>query len=84
MDFLTSIPPSVRKALYQGFFILGVVFGGVQVGFATGSGGTPGWLTTTLVVYAYVGTALGLTAASNVKGTNTDVEDVQGKHERDV
>lgn len=67
MNFLTLIPAKVRLWLYIGFTAVGIFFGAIQVGFASLPGtAQPSWLTVALVVYAYLGTALGLTAASNV------------------
>lgn len=67
MNFLTLIPAQVRLYLYLGYTLIGVFFGAVQVGFASlPDTSQPSWLTVALVIYAYLGTALGLTAASNV------------------
>lgn len=67
MNPLTMIPALYRKYLYLGYFLVGVAFGAIQVGFAAvPDTAQPAWLTVALVVYAYLGTALGITAASNV------------------
>lgn len=64
MNPLTDIlSPSLRKYLYAAYALAGVVLGGLQVGY--GSEG-PGWLDVALRVFAYLGIALGATAASNV------------------
>lgn len=55
--FTDLIPAQVRKYLYAAYFVIGVVLGALSLlGKDVGD-----WLT----VYAYVGTALGLVAASN-------------------
>jgi hypothetical protein len=69
MNLLTSIPPKVRQALYLTYALVGVAFGAVQVGLQTAEAGFPVWLKVALSVYAFLGTALGLTAASNTPST---------------
>jgi ABC-type transporter Mla subunit MlaD len=72
MNPLTQIPAQTRMYIYMTYFAVGVLFGAIQVGAAAiPDAGQPNWLTAALVVYAYLGTALGLTAASNV--TSSDV-----------
>lgn len=66
-NLLTLIPAHWRKYLYGAFAVVGIGLGATQAGFAAVPGEQPSWLTITLVVYAYVGTALGVTAASNVQ-----------------
>lgn len=64
---LQSIPAKLRQVIYGAFVTIGVLLGAIQVGIASlNSGGQPDWLTAALVVYAYLGTALGFTAAVNV------------------
>lgn len=65
MNLLTTIPPRVRQALYLGYALVGVSFGAIQVGLQSADAGFPVWLKVALSVYAFLGTALGLTAASN-------------------
>lgn len=74
MNPLTNLPPNVRAAIYSGYALLGVILGAVQVGFQTSENGFPVWLKVTLSVYAFVGTAVGLTAVSNTP---------TGRHRRD-
>lgn len=64
-----SFPAKVRAKIYWVYALLGVALGATQVGFATANAGQPVWLTVSLAVFAFLGTALGLTAASN---TNLD------------
>ncbi len=57
--------PQVRRALYTTYAVLGVIIGAVQVAYTSGGSVQPTWLTVTLAVFGFLGTALGLTAASN-------------------
>jgi len=59
------IPASVRRRVYAVFAVLGVVIGATQVGYAAADAGQPVALTVVLAVYAFVGGALGFTAAQN-------------------
>ena len=61
-DILT---PEVRKPIYAIYALLGLVIGATQVAYSAAEAGQPTWLTVTLAVFAFVGTALGFTAASN-------------------
>ena len=60
-----ALPPEIRAKLYLGFAVVGVALGAIQVGYGAASVDQPTWLTVSLAVYAFVGPALGLTAASN-------------------
>lgn len=62
---LTALPPKARVALYYVTTVTGLAIGGFQVGFSAAEAGQPTWLTVALAVYAFLGTATGLTAASN-------------------
>lgn len=65
--FLQSIPAVWRKRLYAAYWVAVFVVGAIQVGYTAVPDATqPEWLTVTLVVLAYVGGALGLTASANV------------------
>ena len=65
---LTNVlSPAVRQAIYLGYALVGLVLGAVQVGLSAAQLGQPTWLTVTLAVFAFVGTALGATAASNTR-----------------
>lgn len=55
-----------RKVAYAVYAFLGVVVGSVQVAYLAAETGQPVWLTVTLAIYAYVGTAFGATAGGNV------------------
>lgn len=71
MNPLTYIPAAVRQYVYVGFGILGIVIGAIQTAFVAAALGQPAWLTISLSVYAYLGIALGFTAASNVHAEGT-------------
>ena len=65
MNPLTNLSPNVRATVYSLYALVGVVLGATQVGFQASENGFPVWLKVTLSVYAFVGTAVGLTAVSN-------------------
>lgn len=67
---LTTIPPKVRQGLYLAYALVGLVLGGFQVAGLETIGDAK--VVTCLAVLAYVGTALGFTAASNMP-SYTDV-----------
>lgn len=63
---LTDIfPAHVRKVVYALYALVGLILGGVQVGFSAARVDQPVSLTVALAVFAFVGTATGLTAAAN-------------------
>ena len=62
-DVLT---PEIRKAVYFVYASAGLIVGGIQVAYGSVNEITPDWLKITLAVYAFIGTAIGATAASNV------------------
>ena len=64
-----------RKVTYTAYALIGLILGAVQVGFSAAELGQPVWLTVALAVFAFVGTALGFTAAGNV---NDDPDDDLG------
>lgn len=67
MNYLTDVmSPATRKKTYAWFASLGVILGGVQVGFAAAEAAQPVWLTVALAVYAFFGGAMGATANANV------------------
>ena len=75
-NFLTDIvTPAKRKALYGTYSAIGLLLGCVQAALGAVDAGTPNWLRATLAVYAFCGTAIGATAASN---TSTVKDPVAG------
>lgn len=59
------IPAKVRGIVYTLYAIIGVAIGGMQVGYSAAEATQPTWLKVALAVYAFVGGAIGYTAASN-------------------
>lgn len=69
------LPDSARKTVYAAYALIGALIGAIQVGYVAVPGADqPVWLTVALAVYAYIGIAIGATAASNT----TPSEDDQG------
>lgn len=66
------IPPKVRGPLYTAFAFIGLGIGATQVGYAAAETGQPVWLTVSLAVYAFVGGAIGFTAASHTNKGDTE------------
>lgn len=67
-SFLTnSFSPGTRKLIYALYSTVGLLLGGVQAGLGAVEVGSPDWLKAALAVYAFFGTAIGATAASNVQ-----------------
>ena len=66
--------PGARKALYTVYSLIGLVVGGIQAAFGSVSAASPDWLKVTLSVYAFLGTAIGATAASNVMTRAPDTD----------
>lgn len=64
VNFLT---PNLRQGIYVVYALIGLVLGAIQVGLSAAAQGQPTWLTVALAVFAFIGTALGATAASNVQ-----------------
>lgn len=59
------IPARIRGPIYAAFSVLGLGLGATQVGYSAADAGQPTWLTVALAVFAFLGTAVGYTAASN-------------------
>lgn len=59
--------PTLRKKVYNIFWLIGLVLGALQVGYGTADGADPSWLLPALAVYAFLGTGVGYTASQNVK-----------------
>jgi hypothetical protein len=58
--------PVARKRAYQVFWVVSLLVGAAQVGFAAADATTPTWLKVTLSVLPFVGAAIGYTAQANV------------------
>lgn len=59
------LPAHYRKMTYSIYAVVGVLLGAIQVGFGAAEAGQPVALTVALAVYAFLGGALGVTAAAN-------------------
>lgn len=67
-NFLTDIlSPIKRRAIYALYSGVGLLLGAIQAGLGAVDAGTPDWLKAALSIYAFFGTAIGATAASNVQ-----------------
>lgn len=64
-NIFEGISPSIRKTFYYVYGLLGIVIGATQVGYSAAELGQPVWLTVSLAVFAFVGTAFGVTAGAN-------------------
>ena len=71
---ITALPANVRAIIYWAYAAIGVTLGSVQVGFAAADAGQPVWLVVALSVFAYLGAAFGLTAATNTVVRQRDPE----------
>lgn len=78
MNPLATIPPAARKTVYAVYATLGLALGAVQVGYSAAEAGQPTWLTVALAVFAFVGTAIGATAATNTPTARTAFRDDRG------
>ncbi|WP_143447864.1 hypothetical protein [Kineosporia sp. R_H_3] len=66
-NFLKDIVSArTRQQVYAAYSLVGLTLGCVQAGLGAIDSGTPDWLKASLAVYAFFGTAIGVTAASNV------------------
>lgn len=57
----------IRRIIYIVYTLLTVTLGSMQVWFSTTEGSTPTWLKGALAVSAYLGGAIGITAAVHAK-----------------
>jgi len=65
-SFLTDIvAPVTRRNIYATYSGLGLVLGSIQAGLGAVNASSPDWIKAALAVYAFFGTAIGATAASN-------------------
>lgn len=65
-----AIPAAYRVYVYVVYGIIGLLIGSTQVGYAAAEQGQPTWLVVALAVYAYVGGAIGYTAATHTPTTD--------------
>ena len=59
------IPAAWRKPIYAAYALAGAIIGAIQVAYLSAEAGQPSWLTVTLAVYGFIGTAIGFTASAN-------------------
>ena len=64
------IPPRLRGTIYSSFALVGLALGGTQVGYSAAEARQPTWLTVAMAVFAFVGTGIGYTAATNTPTKN--------------
>ena len=80
-SFLTNIfSPTKRKFIYTLYSSVGLILGGVQAGLGAVEVGSPDWLKASLAVYAFFGTAIGATAASNVQQPDRQPRPIPDAH----
>lgn len=65
LNLVDIIPAEWRKPIYAVYAVLGVILGAVQIALDP----DPGWLMTTMAVYAFVGGAIGFVASANTVPT---------------
>lgn len=71
--------PRARKIAYQVFWVVSLIVGCIQIGFAAAKADTPTWLTVVLSVLPFVSSAIGYTAQANVKEPYTPEHAVNEK-----
>jgi hypothetical protein len=72
-NFLKDVVPAQpRKWIYATYSTIGLALGCIQAAFGSVNAGTPNWMKASLAVYAFLGTAIGATAASNVGPSRPD------------
>lgn len=65
MNQTLAIPARARAWVYGAYGAIGVGLGATQVGYATAEVAAPTWLKVTTAVFAFLGGAIGYTAASH-------------------
>jgi len=70
---------TARKIIYSVYGILAFVVAAIQVGFSAAAAGQPVWLTVTLAVVAFIGTAVGGLAVANTGTPAVITDPVQGE-----
>ena len=64
-ELITTLPENARRWIYSAYAVVGLGLGATQVGYSAAEAGQPTWLIVALAVFAFIGTALGFTAAQN-------------------
>ena len=83
MQEIVNGNPKLRKGLYTGYAVVGVLLGAIQVGMSAAETGQPTWLTVALAVYAFLGTAFGFSARSKVDAAPVVIPDGDGRYRAD-
>lgn len=78
-ELITALPETARRYIYSAYAVIGLALGATQVGFSAAEAGQPVWLVVAMAVFAFIGTALGFTAAQNTGAEPVVVEDGDGK-----
>lgn len=78
MNPRVALPPKARASLYLPFALIGVALGATQVGYSAAEAGQPTWLIVAMSVYAFLGGALGITAASNTDTSAGSIDPAYG------
>lgn len=79
-ELVQNLPQTTRRYIYSGYAVVGLGLGATQVGYSAAEAGQPTWLVVALAVFAFVGTALGFTAAQNTGAEPVIIEDGDGDH----
>jgi hypothetical protein len=61
--------PAARRIAYQVFWVISLIAGATQIGFATADAVTPTWLLVVLSILPFLGAAIGYTAQANISPT---------------
>lgn len=64
-DVKTWVGDKARAVIYSVYGVLSVALGAIHVGFAAAEVGQPVWLKVATAVFAFLGGALGYTAATH-------------------
>jgi hypothetical protein len=59
--------PILRYRIYVAFWIMGMLFGSIQVAYSAAGDGEPTWLKVALAVYTFLGSGVNYTAAANTE-----------------
>lgn len=69
--------PTARRIVYTAFWIIGLILGAIQVGYASTDLGQPTWLVVALAVFAFLAAGVGYTAFANTNRTYGDEDEVE-------
>lgn len=66
--------PGLRKKVYQLFWAVGLVLGGLSAFFGASNHGAPDWLNPATATYAFLGVGVGYQAAQNTPKPESGLE----------